>query len=296
MHLFLPGCRPDRESMRGRRFLVTTWLLAAGWLTAIPRLADAGPPPAVPVTTRVVDPGAADGGTGRMLYLSPVRPRATLVMLPGGTGRIGIRPDGSLAHGDNFVVRTRSSWTARGYAVLIPDAAGGADLHGSRSTPSYRAVVERITGYARRLAPVPVVLLGTSQGTIAATNGAGSSTPDAGPTGLAALVLTETVSEGGRLSAETVFDAHPDAVRVPTLIVADEDDACDVAPPQAAGRIAAAFTAAPRVDVAKVGGGGGRSDRPCGSRSPHGYDGIGDRVVELIDTWLAAHLPTAGAR
>ena len=277
---------------------MTAWLLAAGWLTAFPRMAvaDAGPPPAVPVTTRVLDPGAADGRTGRMLYLSPARPRATLVMLPGGTGRIGIQPGGSLAHGDNFVVRTRLSWTARGYAVLIPDAAGGADLRGWRSSPSYRAVVGRMVGYARQLAPVPVVLLGTSQGTIAATNGAASGAPDAGPTGLAALVLTETVSKGGRLSAETVFDAHPDAVRVPTLIVANGDDACDVAPPQAAGRVAAAFTAAPLVDVAKVSGGGGRSDRPCGSRSPHGYDGIEDRVVDLIDTWLAAHLPTRGAR
>ncbi len=295
MHVFLPGCRSDRESLRGRRLLVTTWLLAAAWLTAIQQVADASPLPAVPVITRVVDPGAADGGTGRMLYLSPAHPRATLVMLPGGIGRIGIRPDGSLAHGDNFVVRTRLSWTTRGYAVLIPDAAGGVDLRGSRSTPSYGAVVERMVRYARRLAPVPVVLLGTSQGTIAATNGAASSAPDAGPTGLAALVLTETVSRGGRLSAETVFDAHPNAVRVPTLIVANEDDACDVAPPQAAGRIAAAFTAAPRVDVAKVSG-GGRSDRPCGSRSPHGYDGIENRVIDLIDTWLTAQLPMRGAR
>ncbi len=280
------------------QFLLKTWLLAAGWLTPFPQMvaADAGPPPVVPVTTRVVDPGVTDGGTGRMLYLSPASPRATLVMLPGGTGRIGIRPDGSLAHGDNFVVRTRSSWTALGYAVLIPDAAGGADLRGSRSTPFYGAVVGQMVGYARRLAPVPVVLLGTSQGTIAATNGAAPGAHDAGPTGLAALVLTETVSKGGRLSTETVFDAHPDAVRVPTLIVANEDDACDVAPPQAAGQVAAAFTAAPRVDVAKVSGGRGRSDRPCGSRSPHGYDGIEDRVVGLIDTWLTAHLPTPGAR
>ncbi len=231
-----------------------------------------------------------------MLYQSPRHPRATLVMLPGGSGRIGIRPDGSVAHGDNFLVRTRLSWIARGYAVLIPDAAGGADLHGSRSSPSYGAMVERMMRSAHRLAPVPVVLLGTSQGTIAATNGAASSAHDAGPTGLAALVLTETVSAGGRLSAETVFDAHPEAVRVPTLIVANADDACDVAPPQAAGRVAAAFTAAPQVDVARVRGGAGRSGRPCGSRSPHGYDGIEDRVVDLIDTWLAAYLPTGGAR
>lgn len=38
-------------------------------------------------------------------------------MLPGGTGEVGIEPDGTLRHGANFVVRTRAAWVARGFAV-----------------------------------------------------------------------------------------------------------------------------------------------------------------------------------
>ena len=284
--------------MRRRSPVLTTCLLATCCLAAFPRMrtAEAASTLTGPVTERVVDLDAADGRIERMLYLSPGHPRATLVMLPGGTGEVGIDRDGVIAHRDNFVVRTRLLWTARGYAVLIPDAVGGADLRGVRSFQAYGVLVGRMVEYARRLASAPVVLLGTSQGTIAATNGAASVAHDADPAVLAALVLTETVSRAGRLSAETVFDAHPSLVRVPTLIVANQDDACDVAPPQAAERIAAAFTTAPRVDVAKVSGGIRRSDQACGSRSPHGYDGIAGRVVDLIDTWLSGLAPPHALR
>ena len=71
-----------------------------------------------------------------MLYDSPGRPRATLVMFPGGTGRIGLRQDGSLQHADNFVVRTRAQWVARGYAVLIPNAVEGENLRGFGVLPA----------------------------------------------------------------------------------------------------------------------------------------------------------------
>ena len=250
---------------RRRPALVTTWLLAACGPMAFPRMrtAEAGSTPAGPVTERVVDLDAADGRIERMLYLSPAHPRATLVMLPGGTGKVGIDRDGVIAHRDNFVVRTPLPWTARGYAVLIPDAVGGADPRGVRSSQAYGVLVGRMVDCARRLASLPVVLLGTSQGTIAAANGAASVAHDADPAALAALV------------------------RGPTLSVATPDDACDGAPPLAAGRIAAAFTTAPRVDVATVSGGIRRSDQACGSRSPHGHDGIAGRVVDLIDTWFS---------
>jgi hypothetical protein len=81
------------------------------------------------------------GLTERILYLSPPAARATIVMLAGGSGDIGIQIDGRLEHDDNFVVRTRALWLELGYAVVIPDAAGTENLRGERSWLTYATIV-----------------------------------------------------------------------------------------------------------------------------------------------------------
>jgi hypothetical protein len=260
-------------------------LIAAGLLGA-PAIAQTGSARlALVAGERVVDLPLGDGLDQRVLYDTPPHPRATLVMLPGGSGDIGVRRDGDLRHEDNFVVRTRADWVARGYAVLIPDAVDQGNLRGVRSSPAYGRLVDGLAAYARDQASAPVFLVGTSQGTIAAINGAAHARPGL----IAGLVLTESVSVPGRRSTETVFDADPQGVRVPVLVVANRDDVCDVAPPEMAPRIAAALTRSPSVRILAVSGGTQRSERACGSLSPHGYHGIEQEVVSGIAEWLQAH-------
>lgn len=223
------------------------------------------------------------GNQQRVLYVSPPHPRATIVMLPGGAGDVGLASDGDIAHGDNFVVRTRALWVAAGFAVLIPDAIDGSNLRGLRSLPQYAALVGDLVAAAHARASGPVFLLGTSQGSIAAMNGAAHLREGQ----IAGVVLTESVSRLGG-SHETVFDAHPDRVNVPALVVANSDDRCNVAPPQDADKIAAAMTGAPHVKVLRVSGGEQRSPRECGSLSPHGYYGIEQNVVDAIAAWINA--------
>lgn len=234
---------------------------------------------------RVVDLPLGDGLEVRVLYDAPHHPRATLVMLPGGSGDIGLRRDGELRRADNFVVRTRADWLARGYAVLIPDTVDRANLRGVRSSPAYGRLVHSLAAYAQDRSPRPIFLVGTSQGTIAATNGAAHARPGL----IAGLVLTEPVSVPGQQSTETVLDADPQDVRIPVLVVSNQSDACDVAPPEMASRIAASMTRSPSVRVLSVSGGMQRSDRACGSLSPHGYYGIEQEVVSGIAGWLQRH-------
>ncbi len=217
----------------------------------------------------------------RVLYAAPPHPLATIVMLPGGSGEVGLEPDGGIRHDDNFVVRTRAAWVAAGYAVLIPDTFDQTDLRGLRSSPQYARIVDALVELARARSPAPVFLLGTSQGSIAAMNGAAHARPGA----LAGVVLTESVSRLGG-SGETVFSAEPQDVRVPVLIVANRDDRCDVAPAEDAARIAASLTRADDVRVLAVAGGLYRSDRPCGSLTPHGYEGIERPVIDAICRWM----------
>jgi hypothetical protein len=224
-----------------------------------------------------------DGKKQRVLYACPAAPRGAIVMLPGGAGDVGIDDEGGISHGKNFVVRTQALWLDQGYAVIIPDALDGQNMRGLRSSPAYAEVVAALVHFAHAQTQGPVFLLGTSQGSIAAMNGAAHLLAPA----LAGLVLTESVSRESK-SGETVFDASPEQVTIPTLIVANRDSACRVAPAEDAPRIAAALTRAPEVNILYVQGGEPRS-RPCSSLSPHGYLGIEREVVTKIGAWLKAH-------
>ncbi|MHB8286862.1 MAG: alpha/beta hydrolase, partial [Caulobacteraceae bacterium] len=220
------------------------------------------------VGERVFDLPLQGGRHQRVLYAAPPRPSATVVMLPGGSGNVGEERDGDIRHDDNFVVRTRAMWVAKGFAVLIPDTIDGVNLRGVRSSPQYASLVEGLVGFAHSQVRGPVFLLGTSQGSIAAMNGASHA-----PLGsLAGVVLTESVSVLGG-SHETVFSASPQNVQIPALVVANRDDQCDVAPPEEAPKIVASMTRSPDARELMVSGGVQRSKKACGSLSPHGYYG-----------------------
>lgn len=258
-------------------------LLAAGWLcyasaagAAAATLAAA--PAAAP---SVQDLPLADGGFQRLAYFAAVAPmRGIIVMFPGGAGEIGIDTDGSLAHGDNFVVRTRDLWRARGYGIVLVDALEHRSLRGARSSAAYAAVTRNIVAFVRARGQVPVWVLGTSQGSIAAMNAASHAQPGE----LAGVILTESVSLLGA-SHETVFDAAPEQVQIPALVVANRDDRCKVAPPTMAEPIAQAMRAT-HATVLFEQGGLQHTGNDCSSLSPHGYDGIEPSVVDHIIAWM----------
>ncbi len=243
-----------------------------------------GPATAAPAGAGQVFDLSLGGARQRVFLRVPPGARGTIVMLPGGSGQIGLERDGRFRHGANFVVRTRDLWLGHGYAVVIADAIDDPTLRGVRASPRYAAVMNGLVAFAHAHVPGPIFLLGTSQGSIAAMNGAAHA-----PAGtLAGIVLTESVSVLGG-SRETVFSADPRLVRVPVLIVANRDDRCRVAPPDAAPHIAAALGNSPDVRVLKVSGGLKGAERQCDSLTPHGYYGIETKVVDAISRWMDAH-------
>lgn len=222
-----------------------------------------------------------DGRHQRVLYLPAASTmRGAIVMFPGGAGDIGIKKDGEMEHADNFVVRTRDLWREKGYAVVIVDAIDHQSMRGVRSTQAYAAIVGKIIDFTREHSNAPVWVMGTSQGSIAAMNAAATSGHM-----LAGVILTESVSVLGG-SHETVFDAHPERVEIPALVVANADDKCKVAPPEKAPEIALAMSHA-RAKVLDVAGGSQRSREDCGSLTPHGYYGIENSVVDKIAQWMS---------
>jgi pimeloyl-ACP methyl ester carboxylesterase len=224
----------------------------------------------------------ADGTFQRVLYDAPSsEARGIIVMFPGGADDLSIEKDGQIRHADNFVVRSRDLWTAKGYGVVLVDAIGHQSMRGKRSTAAYADVTRQVIAFAHQQASAPVWVLGTSQGSIAAMNAA-SHAKDGD---IAGVILTESVSILGG-SHETVFDAYPQDVYVPALIVANKDDRCSVAPPSMAESIAQSMRNT-HATVLFVQGGSVRSSNECASLSPHGYYGIEGLVVDEIAAWMA---------
>ncbi|RYX98537.1 MAG: alpha/beta hydrolase, partial [Bradyrhizobiaceae bacterium] len=116
-------------------------------------------------------------GGSRAVLIRPAKPRASVILMPGGSGAINAGEHGEInGLRGNQLVRTRSAYATRGLAVLVVDA--GVNLS---SAVQYMAAIKR-----------PVTVVATSRGTQRAAEGiAAGARPDA-------LVLTS-----GFLSAQS---------------------------------------------------------------------------------------------
>lgn len=224
-----------------------------------------------------------DGGNQRVLYAAPANPRAALIMFPGGDGRVEFGKDGSIRRMDGtFLLRTLPLWREQGFAVAVLSPPNGISLLGQRHTSAYAATIGQAIDFVRGRADLPVWLVGTSQGAIAAV---GAAARLGGK--IAGVVVASSVT-GRSSSGETLFDSEPGRVAVPALIVANTGDVCPASPPGDAPKIAAALAQAARKEIVYV-----TSDalegQPCEARSPHGYFGIetetdsaGSRLTRML--------------
>jgi pimeloyl-ACP methyl ester carboxylesterase len=237
-------------------------------------------PPAAAQTSVVQDIPAPGGGSERVLYASPTNPRAILVMFAGGPGNVEIDDSGRIGRmAGNFLMRTEPLWLAQSFAFVT--IGSSSSLMGQRHTPAYAASIAGAIDFARTRANAPVWLVGTSQGSIAAANGAAHL-----PGRVAGVVLTSSVASRSS-SGETVFDSNLGAIAVPALVVVNRGDGCASAGPAPAPQMLAALAGSPRKEIISVESHDIRSD-PCEAMSPHGYLGIEADVVQRISDWIRA--------
>jgi pimeloyl-ACP methyl ester carboxylesterase len=253
-------------------------LTATGLATAF-LLALVGP---VAAQNVVSDLPLASGGSERVVFTSPAKPVAILVVFAGGDGTVDIADSGTIGrYSGNFLLRTKPLWLAQGFAVEILGAPNNASLIGQRHTEAYADAVGRAVDFARTKANAPVWLVGTSAGTTGAANVAAHLTGK-----VTGLVLTSSVTRPYR-GGETVFDTNLAAITVPVLIVGNQNDTCPATPPGDAPRIAAALARSSRKEVVYV-----HSDQisspPCEAYAPHGFLGIEPAVVQRIANWIRA--------
>jgi hypothetical protein len=225
----------------------------------------------------------ADGGMQRLLYAASESPRAILVMLPGGNGMVEFGPDGGFRRGgDALLLRTLPLWQAQGFAVAVLTPPNGMSLLGYRHTEGYAAAIGQAVDHLKEGgADLPVWLVGSSQGAIAAVGGGARLGAK-----IAGIVIMSSVS--GRSGAgETLFDSEPERVAVPVLIVANRGDACPASPPDDAPKIAEPLTQAPRKEILYIESTTTKG-QPCGAESPHSYFGSEEEAVERVARWIRA--------
>lgn len=221
-----------------------------------------------------------DGVKQNFRLLMGNKPVASVILFAGGKGKIGVNKWGIKKTG-NFLVRTRKMFAGHGLMVAVVDAPsdmkGPMGMKGGfRDTEEHVKDIDAVIAYMRRQTDIPVWLVGTSRGTESATNVAiySSQKPDG-------LVLTSSMSESngkGRAVTEMVLEN----IKVPVLIVAHENDACWVTPPEGAEEIRKMLSNAPKAEVRYFTGGKKAVSKPCRAKSEHGFYGIEKEVVSYI--------------
>ena len=145
-----------------------------------------------------------------------------------------------------------------------------------------------VVAYVKSRAAVPVWLVGTSQGTLSATNvGVRLDRQIDG------VVLTSSISRpGGRQSyhgavaPQGVLTLGLESLSVPVLVVAHANDACGVTPSDDAPRILDRLVQSPRKAVRVLAGGDPPQSGPCDALSAHGYLGIEPEAVRTIAEFI----------
>jgi pimeloyl-ACP methyl ester carboxylesterase len=207
---------------------------------------------------------------------------ATVVLLPGGAGGIGMK-DGAPTS-ENFLVRSRDFFAAAGYNVAVlgkPSDREDLDLAfraGADHVTDLRMVVERL----RKDFGKPVWLVGTSRGTISAAAAAIALAPDT----LAGIVLSSSITVTNRNTSIIVPGMALSEIRIPVLVVHHRRDACPTCDPRDAQRIVDGLKNAPVKKLILLDGGGPPRGDPCEPHHYHGYIGMEAEAVDVIVGWM----------
>jgi predicted alpha/beta-hydrolase family hydrolase len=206
---------------------------------------------------------------------------ATVMLMPGGGGGFGKLVDGKPS-GENFLVRSREYFAARGFNVALfgrPSDRDDLD-YAYRTSDEHVGDMLQVVKTLKQLSTQPVWIVGTSRGTISAAAAAIAF----GNEQLAGIVLTSSVTnrkKPGALSSQTL-----EAIRIPVLVFHHEKDACIQCRPDEVQWIMRGLSNAPLKKQVMVDGGTDPTGDPCEAHHWHGFIGMEKDAVDRIADWI----------
>lgn len=210
---------------------------------------------------------------------------ATVVLLPGGAGGMGLK--NGVPTSTNFLVRSRDSFAAHNFNIAIlgrPSDKEDLDV-AFRQSPPHMEDLRKVVAHLKKETALPIWLVGTSRGTISAAAAA----IDFGNDQLAGIVLTASITR--RTRAPGVPDLKLDQIRIPTLVVHHQSDACSFCRPRDVHFILSGLTNAPVKKQIMINAGEGAAGDPCEALHWHGFIGAEKQTVDLIATWIKKPTP-----
>jgi pimeloyl-ACP methyl ester carboxylesterase len=221
----------------------------------------------------------------RFLYIKQENPAASLVFFVGEHGKLNLGSSGNPSWGStNFLFRTRQMWANQGFNVAIVDAPSdrlsGDGYFGFRQSREHAQDLAALLAFLRQDVKVPVWLVGTSRGTTSAAFGA-IALKENGPDGI--VVTSSITNSGGNLPKMNLKK-----IKVPVLVVHNEDDQCKFTPYAEVSQIMAGLTNSRKAELMTFKGGHGIKGDPCDPISYHGYIGIEADVVARVSAWIKA--------
>lgn len=257
-------------------FYCLLYIVFTGYSTSI--LADE----AVDLTTR-------GDVTQRILWMPRDGAVASVILFPGGTGRIEITKHGDIEREGNFLVRSRDEFASHQLNVAVFDAPSdhytkkGMKTDFFRDSAEHAEDISAVVSYIKKQTTVPVWLVGTSRGTESAANGAIILQGQ-----VDGLVLTSSMTEENNKGV-SLPEMQLHEIKVPTLVVHHEEDECRVTTPEGAEVIKDALTQASKVELKYFSGGDDPISKPCKAKSAHGFLGIEEKVVKYITDFIKSN-------
>jgi pimeloyl-ACP methyl ester carboxylesterase len=230
------------------------------------------------------------GATQAFILIEVDNPVASVILLTGGYGALGLKSALSMKWGsEGFLVRSRDKFADHDFMVALVDAPsdqqqGMAPIF--RMSGAHAGDIGAVATYLKQQKGVPVWLVGTSMGTFSAARGAIAAK------GIDGLVLTSTITRAMR--EWTLAKSHPDGVAsmalgeitAPTLIVSHKKDSCKITPAADAPKLSKRLIKANRVEFALLDGDDPPRSDPCGAKAPHSYFGVEEKVVNTIARFI----------
>lgn len=235
--------------------------------------------PAIAENDRLVKIDTRQGVTVPFFYMKREGAKASVVLLTGGGGGIGIK--NGIPTSNNFLVRSRDLFAANGFNVVVVGKPSDKDeLDGSfRTSPEHIEDLRRVLAFVKNDANVPILVVGTSMGTISAA----ALATVVNSKELSGIVLTSSVT---KKKIGAVPEQKLELIRLPVMVVHHEFDECKICVPSEVTQIIRELKNAPIKKEVYVKGGANPKGDPCQALHWHGFIGMEKEVVDLISAWI----------
>ncbi|MEQ1774652.1 MAG: alpha/beta hydrolase, partial [Burkholderiales bacterium] len=222
------------------------------------------------------------GVTVQVLVIKPEKPVATILLFPGGAGRVSFQPDGSTSY-RGFPVRKPELFVQQGFMTAVINASSDVPArHFFRDTATHATDIRHAIAFLRKQANIPLWLLGHSAGSTSVANAAISLSDE----GFAGIVLISSENGKPDLRSGYLDKLSIEEITVPTLIVHHEQDECEYTLFTNAQQLMARLKKASKSELISFKDGGPVSGDKCGSLHYHGLPGLEQEAASRIADWI----------